>query len=75
MKTTLKIGLLVATIAFAGCCGTTIADRPCPRVTEFPATLQRRAAEELANLPPGSALAQMMDAIAVDREFNRAVCR
>jgi hypothetical protein len=43
-------------------------------VTEFPAAVQARAAEELVALPPGSALAAMMDAMAADRAFNRAVC-
>jgi hypothetical protein len=58
----------------AGCAGAVVSDRPCPRVTEFPAAVQSRAAEELATLPPGSALAAMMDAMAGDRAFNRAVC-
>jgi hypothetical protein len=56
-------------------CGATVADRPCPRVTEFPAAVQARAADELASLPPGAALPQIMDAMAADRAFNRAVCR
>jgi hypothetical protein len=65
---------LAAALALAGC-GATVADRPCPRVTEFPAALQRQAAEELASLPPGSALERLLDAMAADRAYNRAVCR
>jgi hypothetical protein len=61
---------LAAMAPLAGCA--TVASRPCPRVTEFPPALQSRAADELANAP---ALAQMMDAMAVDRAFNRAVCK
>jgi len=64
----------VAALMLAGCAGAVVSDRPCPRVTEFPAALQARAAEELATLPLGSALAAMMDAMAADRAFNRAVC-
>lgn len=65
---------MFAALALAGC-GATVADRPCPRVTEFPSAVQARAVEELATLPPGSALAQMLDAMAADRAFNRAICR
>jgi hypothetical protein len=56
-------------------CGATVADRPCPRVTEFPPATQARAAAELASLPAGAALPGMLDAMAADRAFNRAVCR
>ena len=53
-------------------CGVATSERPCPRVTEFPAELQRQAAVELATAP---ALVRMMDAMVVDRAFNRAICR
>jgi hypothetical protein len=66
--------LTAAALALAGC-GATVADRPCPRTTEFPPATQQRAAAELASLPPGAALPGMMDAMAADRAFNRAVCR
>ena len=49
-----------------------VGSRPCPRVTEFPPALQVQAAAEMATAP---ALARMMDAMAADRAFNRAVCR
>lgn len=62
--------LLSVTALIAGCA--TVASRPCPRVTEFPRALQRQAADELAQAP---ALRQMMNAMAGDRAFNRAVCR
>ena len=67
----LRFVMLSATALLAGC-GTGVSDRPCPRVTEFPAELQRQAADELRRAP---ALARMMDAMAADRAFNRAVCR
>lgn len=66
-----RLVMLSALVLLSGC-GTAISDRPCPRVTEFPAELQRQAVLELANAP---ALARMMDAMAADREFNRAICR
>jgi hypothetical protein len=66
--------LCAATLALAGC-GATVADRPCPRVTEFPPATQARAADELASLPPSAALPGMLDAMASDRAFNRAICR
>lgn len=62
---------MLAAMALLAGCGTGLSDRPCPRVTEFPPALQARAADELASAP---ALAQMMDAMAADRAFNRAVC-
>lgn len=61
---------LSALVLLSGC-GAAISERPCPRVTEFPAALQRQAVVELANAP---VLARMMDAMAADRAFNRAVC-
>lgn len=54
----------------AGCA--TVSSRPCPRVTEFSPALQARAAEELERAP---ALAHMMDVMAGDRAYNRAVCK
>lgn len=66
-----RLGMLSVTALIAGC-GAAISDRPCPRVTEFPRELQRQAADELATAP---ALRRMMDAMAADRAFNRAVCR
>ncbi|WP_137128531.1 hypothetical protein [Roseomonas sp. HF4] len=62
---------LSALVLLSGC-GAGISDRPCPRVTEFRAELQQQAAAELAIAP---ALARMMDAMAADRAFNRAICR
>ena len=65
-----RLVTLSALVLLSGC-GAAISDRPCPRVTEFPAELQRRAVVELANAP---ALARMMDAMAADRAFNRTIC-
>ncbi len=64
--------LLVMLSAMALLTGCAMVDsRPCPRVTEFPRDLQLQAAEELATAP---AARRMMDAMAADRAFNRAVC-
>ena len=62
----------LSALALLSGCGAGISDRPCPRVTEFPAELQRQAVLELANAP---ALARMMEAMAADRAFNREICR
>jgi len=70
----IRLASLVAALALAGCGATTVAERPCPRVSEVPAALQRQAAEELAGLPPGSALERMLDVLASDRAYNRAIC-
>lgn len=63
---------LAATALIAGCA--TVDSRPCPRVTEFPRDVQIRAADELASLPRGSVLPGMMDRMAEDRAYNRAIC-
>ena len=69
----IRLASLVAALVIAGC-GTTISERPCPRVSEVPAALQRQAAEEIARLPSGSALERMLDVLASDRAYNRAIC-
>jgi hypothetical protein len=62
--------MLSVAVLSAGCA--TVDSRPCPRVSEFPRDLQMQAADELAGAP---ALRRMMDAMAADRAFNRAICR
>ena len=69
----IRLTSLATALVLAGC-GATISERPCPRVSEVPAALQRQAAEELAGLPPGSALERMLDILASDRAYNRAIC-
>lgn len=64
--------VMLSAMALLTGCATGVSDRPCPRVTEFPRDLQLQAAEELATAP---ATRRMMDAMAADRAFNRAVCR
>jgi hypothetical protein len=66
-----RLVMLNALVLLSGC-GAAISERPCPRVTEFPAEIQQQAVAELATAP---ALARMMDAMAADRAFNRAICR
>jgi len=65
---------IVAALVLAGCGTTTVVERPCPRVSEFSPALQRQAAEEIARLPSGSALERMLDVLASDRAYNRAIC-
>ncbi len=64
---------LPAMVLFTGC-GMVVSDRPCPRVSDFPPAVLGRAAEELAAMPPGAALPVVMDRLAEDRAFNRAIC-
>jgi hypothetical protein len=64
---------IVAALVIAGC-GATISERPCPAVSELAPALQRQAAEEIARLPSGSALARILDVMASDRAYNRAIC-
>jgi hypothetical protein len=66
-RVTLGLAVLLAA------CAAPVANRPCPRVTEFPPELQRQAADELTTYPV-PALQRMMQAMAADRAFNRAVC-
>ncbi len=70
MRTLLPV-LLSATVLLAGC-APAISSRPCPKITEFPAEVQRQAADEIKGRP---AISRMMDAMAGDRAFNRAVCQ
>jgi hypothetical protein len=63
--------MLSALVLLTGC-AQEVSSRPCPRVTEFPRDLQVQAADELQNAP---ALRTMMDAMAADRAFNRAICK
>ena len=74
MRPMLLPALLSAT-ALLSACTTAVSERPCPRVTEFPPSLQREAARELVQMPAGAALPRMMDAMAADRAFNREICR
>jgi hypothetical protein len=69
----MRLLVMLSGMVLLSACGTVVSDRPCPRVTEFPAELQRQAADELLTHPV-PALARMMDAMAADRAFNRAVC-
>ena len=65
------LGLLSATVLLTAC-APGISDRPCPRVTEFPAAQQAQAAVEIEGRP---AITGMMQAMAADRAYNREVCR
>jgi len=68
----MRLLALLSAMVLTSACATEISSRPCPRVTEFSPDLQLQAAEEMVTAP---ALRRMMDAMAADRAFNRAVCR
>ena len=63
--------LVVSTIWLSGC-ATGVSDvghiGQCPPVVEYSSELQERAAEELALLPEGSAIAEILSDYAVMRE-------
>ena len=69
----MRLALLSVMVLTAGC-SPTVSDRPCPRVTEFPAAVQDRVRAELHLLGVGSATGGVMDTLAADREFNRVIC-
>lgn len=66
--------LVIATISLSGC-ATGASDvgsfGACPPVLEYSRGFQARAAEELALLPEGSAIAEMLSDYAVIREQAR----
>lgn len=66
--------LLNAILLLTGC-ATAVSDRPCPRVTEFPREVQVAALEEMKAAGETPNLARMLQAMAADRAFNRAICR
>jgi hypothetical protein len=74
MRGMTRLGLLSGMALLTGCATASFSERPCPRVTDFPASLQRDAAREMVQEPPKPALERMLDAMAADRAFNRAVC-
>jgi len=69
----MRVTALVLAALLAGCAAPPVANRPCPRITEFPPELQRQAAEELSSYPV-PALTRIMQALAEDRAYNRAIC-
>ena len=70
MKRMKLAALLAGMVALSGC-GTEVFNRPCPMVTTFPPALLARAADEIEGRP---AISQVMDGVAVERAFNRAIC-
>lgn len=68
-------GLAIVTISLAAC-ATTGSDvsalRVCPPVVDYGADFQEQAAGELALLPEGSAIVEMLSDYAVMREQARA---
>lgn len=67
--------LAIATISLTGCATVRSEDgrlATCPPVVEYGREFQARAAEELALLPEGSAVAEMLSDYAVMREQVRA---
>lgn len=73
MKPKVRLALLSA-MALSACSATVVSERPCPRVTGFSPEVQAGALAELDAPPPKPNLARMLDALAGDRAFNRAIC-
>jgi hypothetical protein len=72
-----RVALVLATIWLSGCAAVGSdggAVGACPPVVEYSREFQVRAAEELALLPGGSAIAEMLSDYAVMREQTR-ICR
>jgi hypothetical protein len=72
-----RAALVLATIWLSGCAtgaSDGAAHLACPPVVEYSRELQAKAAEDLASLPEGSAIAEMLADYAVMREQARA-CR
>ena len=67
----MRLLLMLSAMALLNGCAPAVSSRPCPRVTEFPADAQERAAYQMREAPD---VARMMDAMAADRAYNRAVC-
>lgn len=67
----MRLLLMLSAMALASC-SSAVSSRPCPRVTEFPPDVQERADYQMQDAPD---VARMMDAMAADRAYNRAVCR
>lgn len=61
---------LSATVLVSAC-APGLSERPCPRVTEFTLRLQQEVIEEIKD---AASAARMLDAMAADRAFNRAIC-
>lgn len=66
----MRLLLMLSALALANC-SSGVASRPCPMVTEFPPDVQQRADYQMREAPD---VARMMDAMATDRAYNRAVC-
>lgn len=69
-----KLLLTLAAMALLSGCVTGVSSRPCPRVTEFPADIQAEAGAEMEKPPRKPALERLLDAMAADRAYNRAIC-
>lgn len=73
-----RLAVLATTASLLNGCGTVRSEHgrlaTCPPVVEYGREFQARAAEELALLPQGSALAEMLSDYAVMRNQARA-CR
>lgn len=70
-----RVALALATIWLSGCAAAVsdgVGFGVCPPVVDYSREFQARAAEELALLPEGSAIAEMLSDYAVMREQVRS---
>ena len=75
----MRLLLLLTVMVLLNGCATAVSSRPCPRVTEFPAQVQTDALEEIKRASEQGGvqmpnLWRMLNAMASDRAFNRAIC-
>ncbi len=72
-----QISIVLILVLLAGC-GASVSSRPCPRVTEFPASVQAEMLGEFKAANDAgvqmTATWRMMNAMAADRAANRAIC-
>ena len=73
MRAMLLLPLLAVLTLLTGCAEGT-GRLYCPPITEFPASLQARAADELDAEPPKPALREMLGGVQRDRARHRAAC-
>lgn len=68
-----RLSIIALTALLAGC-ATTISDPVCPPLAVYPPAVQDRAADELAALPAGAALARLIEDYGELRARLRAAC-
>lgn len=75
----MRLLLMLSVMVLLNACAPAVSSRPCPRVTEFPASVQAEMLGEFKAANDAgvqmTATWRMMNAMAADRAANRAICR